>query len=573
MSAPAIAVRIVNQYRKRDIYAYLALRYFLESTAARKERWIREVCTTLTSSTFRSGYLGLKHFKEISDTGHVMHRDIYIPGPVEALAEATLIDTCHAIGGPFIPVKSVYSYLPPDTDDKSGIFRNYMDGLRNRHRDISDACRQRDSLRVAFYDLKKFYPSINIEMASQIWRISCADAGVPDAMTRLGNELLDRHGAESGGSILTGPMFSHLIGNLLLRKIDQKMADGQVRYFRYVDDIALVGKPDEIDRAYAALKAETDALGLTLHEPNSAKSINIGADDWLQGEHDYLGREEPVSWKTLIGGIKSLLLWRPDTAEELHRKLEDHQIRLPLPEYASSIREHDYLARTSYFLRKKYWRFKTRSTTVDSLVAQALYLRQQLDHELSNILVELESPSPFHVRRYVPKARYRLGRLAYLATPERLTEIAERACHPALRFHSEVCKAIGTRQVTDLFALGSNAVQAAAQVLRTDPRPVNLGSITWTEASYQSLATAYLNGLTINAHEPVPARVNDLVDFAIRGPDMKMMEGDLSFLSEVACLHGLSEVPRHQSILDSAFDEDEDLALDVIEQARSSLSG
>ena len=279
MPAPAIAVRIVNQYRKRDIYAYLALRYFLEGATARKERWIREVCTNLTSSTFRSGYLSLKHFKEISDTGHVMHRDIYIPGPVEALAEATLIGACHAAGGPFIPATNVYSYLPPDFGDKSGVFKNYMDGLRNRHRDISDACRQRDSLRVAFYDIKKFYPSISIGLASQLWKTSCADARIPDAMTRLGNELLDRHGAASGGSILTGPMFSHLIGNLLLRKIDQKMADGQVRYFRYVDDIALVGRPDEIDRAYAALKEETDALGLTLHEPSSAKSINIGAED------------------------------------------------------------------------------------------------------------------------------------------------------------------------------------------------------------------------------------------------------------------------------------------------------
>ena len=110
-------------------------------------------------------------------------------------------------------------------------------------------------------------------------------------------------------------------------------------------------------------------------------------------------------------------------------------------------------------------------------------------------------------------------------------------------------------------------------MLRTDRNPVNLNRMTWTEASYQSLATAYLNGLTINVSEPVLPCANDLVEFAVRGPNMEMMEGNLPFLSEVACLHGLGQPPRHQSILDSAFDEDEDLALDVIEQARSSLSG
>lgn len=573
MSAPVIAVRAVNQYRKRDIYAYLALRYYLDAASANSGRWIRDVCTNLTSPAYRSGYLKLKHFKEISESGRVMHRDIYVPGPTEALAEAALIDACHTAGGPFTPAKSVYSYLPPDTSDKSGVFKNYMEGLRKRHRDISDACRQKGSPQVAFYDLKKFYPSIGIEVARRVWEKSCAEAGLAKAMARLGNELLDRHDAASGGSILTGPMFSHLIGNLLLHKIDQSMADNPACYFRYVDDIALVGSADEIYQSHATLSAEAGALGLTLHDQDSAKSMTIAADDWLRGEHDYASNEGPISWMTLIGGVKALLLWRPEVAEELHQRLEDHQIRLPLPEYVSAIRERDYLARAGYFVRKKYWRLRTRSTTVNSLVEQALYLRQKLDNQLTHVLDELESPSQFHVRRHVPKARYRLGRLAYLAAPDRLTEIAKQASHPALRFHSEVCRAIGTRQITDLLGLGSNAVQAAAQVLRTSRNPVILEHRELSEVASQSLATAYLNGLDISKDTPEAARINHLVEFATRGSDEEMMTGNLPFLSEVACLHGLSKAPRHQGVLDSAFDEDEDLAMDVIEQARSSLSG
>jgi len=448
-----------------------------------------------------------------------------------------------------------------------------MEGLRRRHRDISDACRQMRTSRVAFYDLKKFYPSIGIEIARNAWDSACAEARLPKITARLGNELLERHGNEFQGGMLVGPMFSHLIGNLLLRNIDERMASSSVRYFRYVDDIALVGSSDEINRTYAKLKAEMEALGLTLHDQSSSKSIAIDAEDWLQGEHDYAGHDGANSWMTLIGGVKSLLLWRPEAADELRGRLNDHEIRLPLPDYISAVREHGYLARARHFVRKKYWRLRTHSTSVNSLVEQALHLRKHLDDQLSSVMRELGSPSQFHVRRHVPKARYRLGRLAYLATPRRLTELAGEASHPALRFHSEVCKAIGTRQVTDLFELGSNAVQAAAQALRATPSPIDLDQIEFTEVTQQSLATAYLNGLEVRTSASTLSHQSRLVQFARGGPDAEMMADGLPFLSEAACLHGLSAEPRHQSILDSAFDEDEDLAMDVIEQARSSLSG
>jgi hypothetical protein len=35
-----LAVRAVNQYRRREVFAYLGLRYYLENTAARSDTWI-----------------------------------------------------------------------------------------------------------------------------------------------------------------------------------------------------------------------------------------------------------------------------------------------------------------------------------------------------------------------------------------------------------------------------------------------------------------------------------------------------------------------------------------------------
>jgi hypothetical protein len=43
-------------------------------------------------------------------------------------------------------------------------------------------------------------------------------------------------------------------------------------------------------------------------------------------------------------------------------------------------------------------------------------------------------------------------------------------------------------------------------------------------------------------------------------------------LSEFACLHGIQSKPGHAAILESVFDEDEELAIDAVDQLDQSLS-
>lgn len=48
----------------------------------------------------------------------------------------------------------------------------------------------------------------------------------------------------------------------------------------------------------------------------------------------------------------------------------------------------------------------------------------------------------------------------------------------------------------------------------------------------------------------------------------ELMLDDDKFIKEVACVHGLAS-PRHNMMLREAFDVDEDLAMDVINQLQS----
>ena len=60
-----IAIRVANQYRRRDVLTYLALRYYLENLAARRDHWCRDVAVDLVLTRQKPVYFEAQHFKEI----------------------------------------------------------------------------------------------------------------------------------------------------------------------------------------------------------------------------------------------------------------------------------------------------------------------------------------------------------------------------------------------------------------------------------------------------------------------------------------------------------------------------
>lgn len=100
MTAPRpgiLPVRAVNQYRRRDVLPYLALRYYLANTAARSDHWVRHAAIRLfLTRSFRAYFCGF-HFKDIDPQGKIDHRCVFLPGANEALAEAALLAECSAL--------------------------------------------------------------------------------------------------------------------------------------------------------------------------------------------------------------------------------------------------------------------------------------------------------------------------------------------------------------------------------------------------------------------------------------------------------------------------------------------
>lgn len=568
-----LAVRAVNQYRRREVFAYLGLRYYLENTAARSDTWARQVATDLVLTRTNTPYFQAQHFKEITESGDVIHRPIYLPGANEALAEATLMNECASRHG-FTNPASVYSYQLNDGDDRSGIFRPYTKGLHARHHSIAKACESCPDGVVRYTDIKRFYPSISSELALGAWRKKCEQTELPTHYRELGEKIIDDHGVAGGNEnkgILTGPMFSHLIGNLIMGELDVDSAELSAKYFRYVDDITLVGSRAEVEQSLQTIRSKIEDMGFELHNSESSKCIDVSAKDWLKGRHDFQSSQNAISWMTLIGDLKRFLLANPDKRQALQNTFHDEDFRIPVQDYSGAIYESSFLEKIEYWARQPWFRRNVANVSIESLMTQARWLRKHYEDEFRELAQYAQEQEGFDRKRCIPKLRYRLGRLVYLGTEDTLSSLYSVATElPELQFHASVMQAVATGHIDHILTLGTNAAQAAAQPLKVSGRPVKTSLPDFSLAAEQSFAVFLLNDVSVQRNLEQD-NTSELMRFAKSGTDFGMMKSSDPFIREIACLHGLSEKPRHSGLLETVFDIDEDLALDAIEQLQQSL--
>lgn len=568
------AVRAINQYRRRDVLGYLGLRYYLDSASSRSDVWATDIAVDQVLRRNEPLYFKSFHFKDIDSNGSIAHREMFLPSPAESIAEAVLIDACSLADGAFTSASCVYSYEPVSEENRDGIYKNYMHGVRRRHSRISELCDADRSSRIGFYDIQRFYPSVKYDVALNAWKTACDNSNLPNTYRELGEKILFDHSkVSSGNSILTGPMFSHLIGNLVLSKIDEALKDGRVGYIRYVDDVALIGSKEKIGETYAKLDAMLEDLGLDLHEADSHKSLMITADDWLAGRNDFSESPHEYSWMTLIGDLKQLLLWQPEEVQTLKERLQSEDFRIPLLDYCTAVAETSYVSKQLELIRGKWLQKKLRRINVDNIMLQAHALRQNYSQELNTILGDLSSASSFTSKRKLPKVRYRIGQLSYLATTAQLAKISsDIKSIPSLYFQSEITHAVSTGSVDRVVALGTNAAQAAAQPLRMSTNAVTLSSSPESYPDQQSLAIFSMNGIDVRISGEAPKQQSELLHFVNGKITRSMFLSNDPFVKELSCLHGLADTPRHSTVLNTAFDIAEEVTMDAIEQSRASLS-
>ena len=579
MRPELLAVRSINQYRRRDVLAYLGLRYYLENDCAKNDVWARDISAHLVKTQESPIYYRSYHFKERNEN-RVDHRNIYLPGPNEILAESALLDDCSKDDSEsFKSSKCVYSYQFSEPSSKKGVFKNYLSGFKERTNSIASICNSSvdTDTRVLYTDIKKFYPSISYELALDAWKSACNKSKISSQSHELGEKLLTQYAETArnhneGLGVLTGPMFSHLIANLILSKVDQQMTEStQNRYWRYVDDFVLVGSADEIRDSRKHLSSILGDMGFLLHE--KVKDFDIDSNSWLEIARN-TGDLKVKIWAELVGNIKNFLTYKPAKLPLLKQAFSDKGINIPLLDYSSAVAESSFLENFSDLLDYSWFLNSVRVLSVDRLVDQALKVRKIYHEEIKILLNRDPSIEGYARKQLISQLRFYAMRLSYLATPDILVSVSSAlSYYQELYLHSKVMDAIHSQDVSLLLELGNNAVQAAAQILRTQVREVTCSFYPSSEVELQGLAILRLNGINVKFLGDVDSQpvTNDPVNqFALgTNPSALMKSSDL-FIKEIACLRGITETSRHKYFLDSAFDRDEHLSFDIIEQLQSS---
>jgi hypothetical protein len=561
-----LAIRAANQYRRRDAIGYLGLRYCLDTACAPRNRWVRQVATDLTLYSNRHLYHVALHFKEHDhDSDRILYRRLSLPSPHEILAEAALIDACGRAGKMFTAAPWVFSYRIAQGNELRGIFEPYYIGYHARHKAIASAARGCPGGKVRYCDIHRFYPSIRATDADRVWAHAISDSRLDPTLGKLGHAILEGHAANRGegeNGVLTGPMLSHVVANLLLNSMDQevnRLVPGG--YFRYVDDFALVGSEEEVSGMEEMIKAQLGQWGLRL---NPKKRIDVPCEEWLEGEDDFSPEIGRRSWMALIGWTKQLLLTRPDLTDDICRMFIDNGFRIRPLDYSGVVRDRPYLGRLKDLMSRGWFRWRMHRSKPADLIAVARDLREAYTQEFWKWIDTPVHEDHYATKRRMHKLRYYSARLAVLADIADLPAMAEAlAALPELKANGIILGAIATRDVSLLVQYGANAAHAAVYPLLAGGRYVQCTTPCISDATSQAAAVLVAHGIAPSCFTLAAAASAHVAFCCGDGAPHMPQSAPSSYFDVLSCLMGGRDRSVHHQVLLSAFDYSEDLLVDI----------
>lgn len=128
-------------------------------------------------------------------------------------------------------------------------------------------------------DIKTFYDSINRGKLKNILKkkIICTEilSLIDDATSNITvpknttRKNYNRYKSTTG--IPQGLSISNILASIYMQDIDKKISSLNVKYYRYVDDVLIIGNKSDVEDAYKKLKSKLAYKGLSIHSIKSEK--------------------------------------------------------------------------------------------------------------------------------------------------------------------------------------------------------------------------------------------------------------------------------------------------------------
>lgn len=569
--ANILAVRALNHWRNVYQPSYLGLRLFLEQLPqSSSSDFLQQYLTRKFPLRQQPRFRKFAYFKGFNTDRSMQFRDMYAASPSTALAESyalnalSKVDTLHERS-------YVYSYRWPKNEKSGGDYRYFYSGYRQRNHNVSELLKKYPHYRLIVNDIYDYYHSINTETVMK--RFAAHIEGVKnknlhELIRTIGEQIL----SVPDKGIPVGPALAHLVGNIALEKVDNKMFSllGD-RYLRYVDDIFMVLEPSEIQQMNMTLNSMLEAEGFKL---NGNKYDDLSSDDWHDNNQTTKENLYAREFDETIEKLKLFMWHEPSKMFILQKIFRDSGIPMPIQKFALTALYGRFQVhmKTKFSSAKQYYRYITsvRVLNESELFSKVIALGKQF----YDVIQEIENPdSTDHpqIRKVrVQRIRYFSNRLLYLtptmnyqqqfATLPNIDELYEHRC---------LVQAITESELQPLLQVSGYALATFASVCKELKYQINMEKLPSpsTLSIFDSVCHLVSTGIIKvppNYYETLSDRNAELLRFCECSSGESRTITNHFYEDEMHSLQLNTDAGHMQNIIETRFSDVDQINLDAL---------
>ncbi|AGA28718.1 RNA-directed DNA polymerase [Singulisphaera acidiphila] len=575
-----IHIRVLNYLRREHPLAYAGARILAERIHPYiLNRWTVGYVNRRVKTGRSPAYWQHSLFKGLDAAGKPEFRICLVGSPTTLLQEVWALWRISQ-EEVFQPGPCVFSYLWPKPNGHQ-IFRHFMEGYHARERAIAKAAEQLRNPYVIVLDLKGFYPNLDTELAYQRFESRVNQSAITDyekdAVLQSAQGICRKR---KKGGLPIGPPMSHVIASIYMEDVDDAM-DKKFpgRYFRYVDDVALVVEREDVEHAkqFFEKTAERDKLKV-----NHGKTDAHEAHAWTTHVKETELKRTDYTLGELVKQLTQYLAHNPEEFEQVEEMFKHEKFAIPFTKVKANASYRPFRRLAKRIARLFGIATVSGQLNPEELLRHAQYLRQKYKNKAKE-LAEDGLPLGGMKRRWAVQTwRFTFNRLLYLLPRESLNQYAmllpkidELASTRALY------DAMISGDVTELSQFPGPAVAAFAQLW--SETQLDLPQIDWAAMPLwkhrDAVIMLSLYGLckpSMDWIEQFKYRKNDYTRTALKlaagiSPQERSHD-DMSFIDELESLF-LAPALDIGELLRTRFDKDEDIFLPALSLGENSDDG